>query len=510
MSTFHDDMAAGYGFTGPTVRLGRPWAVPTEPDTAVEIAIPVGFLNRHGLIAGATGTGKTRTLQLIAEQISAAGCPVFAADMKGDLAGIGAPGTANDRVTSRATELADAWAPMACPVELLSLTGTDGVAIRATVTEFGPTLLSKVLSLNETQESSLGLVYRFCDEKALPLIDLEDLRAALAYLNGPGKAELKALGGISASTAGVLLRKVSQLEAEGGDVFFGEPAFEVSDLLRLAPDGRGIVSVLNLVDVARQPALFSTFLMWVLAELFERLPEVGDPDKPTLVFFFDEAHLLFDGASKAFLDSVAQTVRLIRSKGVGVFFITQLPTDLPDEVLAQLGHRVQHAVRAFTPKDAKALKSAVETFPTTTHYELGETLQSLGVGEAVVTVLDPRGVPTPVAATRLYPPASRMTPLTPEERTATIAASPLQPKYSGRLDRESAAELLEARLAGDAEKAQEVRERPRPAPAPSQQRRQPKPPETLADQVQDVLGSSVARQVTREVVRGIFGMLRRR
>ena len=508
MADFHDDMAAGYGFTGSTVRLGRPWVDPAAPDNAVEIAIPVRFLNRHGLIAGATGTGKTRTLQLIAEQISAAGCPVFAADMKGDLAGIGAPGTADERVTTRATELADAWAPASCPVELLSLTGSDGVAIRATVTEFGPTLLSKVLSLNETQESSLGLVYRFCDEKALPLIDLEDLRAALAYLTGPGKADLKSLGGISASTAGVLLRKVSQLEAEGGDVFFGEPAFEVSDLLRTAPDGRGIVSVLNLVDVARRPALFSTFLMWVLAELFERLPEVGDPEKPTLVFFFDEAHLLFDGASKAFLDSVAQTVRLIRSKGVGVFFITQLPTDLPDEVLAQLGHRVQHAVRAFTPKDAKALKSAVETFPMTEHYDLAETLQSLGVGEAAVTVLDPRGVPTPVAATRLYPPASRMTPLTPEERAATIAASPLRPRYAERLDRESAAELLEARLAGDAEKAQEVRERPRPAPAP--RRREPTPPETLADQVQDVLGSSVARQVTREVVRGIFGMLRRR
>ncbi len=508
MGTFHDDMAAGYGFDGPTVRLGRPYPTPDAPDTAVEVGIPVGFLNRHGLIAGATGTGKTRTLQLIAEQIAAAGCPVFAADMKGDLAGIGAPGTADDRVTKRAAELGEPWAPAGCPVELLSLTGTDGVAVRATVTEFGPTLLSKVLSLNETQESSLGLVFRFCDEKALPLIDLEDLRAALAYLNGPGKADLKELGGISTATAGVLLRKVSQLEAEGGDVFFGEPAFEVTDLLRTAADGRGIVSVLNLVDVARRPALFSTFLMWVLAELFERLPEVGDPEKPTLVFFFDEAHLLFDGASKAFLDSVAQTVRLIRSKGVGVFFITQLPTDLPDEVLAQLGHRVQHAVRAFTPKDAKALKSAVETFPTTEHYDLAETLQSLGVGEAAVTVLDPRGVPTPVAATRLYPPASRMTPLTPEERAAVIGASPLRPRYADRLDRESAAELLEAKATGDAARAQEIRERPRPAPAP--RRREPKPPETLADQVQDVLGSGVARQVTREVVRGIFGMLRRR
>ena len=506
MSAFHDDMAAGYSFAGPTIRLGRPFPVPEQPDTGVEVGIPLGFLNRHGLIAGATGTGKTRTLQLIAEQISAAGCPVFAADMKGDLAGIGAPGEPGERIAARAAELATEWSPAGCPVELLSLSGEDGIALRSTVTEFGPTLLAKVLGLNDTQESSLGLIFRHCDERGLALIDLEDLRAALAYLTGPGKAELKALGGISTATAGVLLREVSQLEADGGAVFFGEPAFDVMDLLRTAPDGRGIVSVLNLVDVARRPALFSTFLMWVLAELFERLPEVGDPDRPTLVFFFDEAHLLFDNASDAFLDAVAQTVRLIRSKGVGVFFVTQLPTDLPDAVLSQLGHRVQHAVRAFTPRDARALKAAAETFPVTEHYDLVETLQSLGVGEAAVTALDDRGVPTPVAATRLYPPSSRMTPLQPDERAAAIAASPLGPRYSARLDRESAAELLEARLAGDATREEAVRERARGRPAP----RAPRSDDSLASQVGDVLGSGVGRQVAREVVRGIFGMLRRR
>ncbi len=504
MGSFRDDMAAGYGFEVPTIRLGRPFATPDQIETSVEVGIPLGFLNRHGLIAGATGTGKTRTLQLMAEQASAAGCPVFAADMKGDLAGVGAAGAADDKLTARAAELADQWAPAACPVELMSLTGEGGVPLRATVTGFGSTLLSKVLSLNETQESSLSLVFRFCDEKGLALIDLEDLRAALAYLTGPGKAELKELGGISTSTAGVLLREVSQLEGEGGDVFFGEPALEVADLLRVAPDGRGIVSVLGLADVARRPALFSTFLMWVLAELFETLPEVGDPEVPKLVFFFDEAHLLFDGASKEFLQSVTQTVRLIRSKGVGVFFITQLPTDIPDEVLSQLGHRVQHAVRAFTPKDARALKAAVETFPTTEHYpDLAETLSSLGVGEAAVTVLDPRGVPTPVAATRLYPPASRMTPLTPEERAAIIAASPLRSRYAERIDRESAAELLEARVAGDTAKAEEVRERAKPAPT----RQAPPDDEGLAGQVEDILNSSMGKQVTREVVRGIFGML---
>jgi DNA double-strand break repair helicase HerA and related ATPase len=508
MADFHEDMAAGYGYDEPSVRLGRPYVDPAAPDTAVDVTIALRFLNRHGLIAGATGTGKTRTLQLMAEQIAAAGSPVFAADMKGDLAGIGAAGAPDDRLTARATELDYAWSGAAAPVELLTLSGEDGVPLRTSVTEFGPLLLSKVLELNATQESSLGLIFRFCDEHELPLLDLEDLRAALAYLTGPGKAELKALGGISSATAGVLLRKVSQLEAEGGDVFFGEPAFEVGDLLRTAPDGRGIVSVLGLADVARRPALFSTFLMWVLAELFEQLPEVGDPDRPTLVFFFDEAHLLFDGASKAFLDQVIQTVRLIRSKGVGVYFITQLPTDVPDEVLSQLGHRVQHAVRAFTPRDARALRAAVDTFPVTEHYDLAETLRSLGVGEAAVTVLDPRGVPTPVAATRLYPPASRMTPLTPDERAAFISTSPLRPRYAERLDRESAAELLEARAAGDAARAEEVRERSRERPAPAP-RRTPRSDDSLADQVGDVLGSGVGRQVTREVVRGIFGMLRR-
>ena len=282
----------------------------------------------------------------------------------------------------------------------------------------------------------------------------------------------------------MLQRKVSELEGDGGDVFFGEPGLDVRDLLRTTPDGKGIVTVMSLPSVATKPALFSTFLMWVLAELFEELPEVGDPDKPTLAFFFDEAHLLFADASKGFLESVTQTVRLIRSKGVGVFFITQLPTDIPDEVLSQLGHRVQHAVRAFTPKDAKALKSAVETFPMTEHYKLDETLQSLGVGEAVVTVLNPRGVPTPVAATRLYPPASRMAPLTDAERAAIIGASPLGPKYGERVDRESAEEMLAARLEQDPDLVEEVRRRARPEP----ERRPRRSDESLVERVSESPG----------------------
>lgn len=506
MADFHADMIAGYTFDGPTIALGRPFVDPAAPDVGVTIQLPVKLLNRHGLIAGATGTGKTKSLQLIAEQIAANGSPVFAADMKGDLAGIAKPGEINDAIAKRSKELGYEWKPSAAPVEIVSLSGDRGVPIRASVTQFGPTLLSKVLELNETQESSLALVFRFCDEKHLALIELDDLRASLMWLEGPGKAELDAIGGLSKATVGVLLRKIGELEAAGGDTFFGEPSFDVHDLLRTSPDGRGVLSVLELSDVATHPQIFSTFLMWVLAELYEILPEIGDPEKPVLVFFLDEAHLLFNGATKGFVDAVTQTVRLIRSKGVGVFFITQLPTDIPDQVLAQLGHRVQHAVRAFTPNDAKALRYAVDTYPVTEHYKLDDTLQALGVGEAVVTVLNPRGVPTPVAATRMFPPASRMAPLTDDELKAIVSGSPIMAKYAVRVDKESAEEILAARIAGDSAAEDAARQGATPAPpkAASQDSG------GLVDKIGDIVNSKIARDVGRQVVRSIFGMLKRR
>jgi DNA helicase HerA-like ATPase len=508
MDDFGADMAAGYGFEAPSIGLGRPFVDPAAPVTAVEVKVPLALLNRHGLIAGATGTGKTKTLQLLAERAAAAGSPVFAADMKGDLAGIAAPGEPSERVAARASDLACDWQPAASQVELFTLSGRGGIPLRATVASFGPTLLAKVLGLNDTQESALWLVFRFCDDRGLLLLELEDLRAALAYLSGPGKGELKDLGGLSKATVGVLLRKITELEAGGAGELFGEPELDVRDLLRTAPDGRGVVSVLELADVADRPALFSTFLMWVLAELHEALPEVGDTDRPKLVFFLDEAHLLFDDATKGFQQAVEQTVRLIRSKGVGVFFITQLAGDLPDDVLAQLGNRIQHAVRALTPREARALKSVVETYPQTEHYELARTMQSLGVGEAVVTVLDPRGVPTPVAATRIYPPASRMAPLSEEERAAIVAASALTARYAERVDRESAEEMLAARMDGDEPRVETARRRARRAPPRAE--RPPADDEGLAGQMDDLLRSRVAQQVGREVVRGLFGLLRKR
>ncbi|MCB0913772.1 MAG: DUF853 family protein, partial [Propionibacteriaceae bacterium] len=372
-------MKAGYTFDTPAIDLGV-LVADGDPHPDVRVRISLSMLNRHGLVAGATGTGKTRTLQLLAEQVSKAGVSVFAADIKGDLSGIAIPGTPSDKLADRCAKIGQDWQPEGCPTEFYALGGQGmGVPLRATVSSFGPILLSKVLDLNETQESSLGLVFHYCDTQGLPLLDLADLRQVLTYLTSDeGKPQLKEIGGLSSATVGVILRSLVTLQTQGADEFFGEPEFDTRDLIRTDAQGRGVISLLELPNVTDRPAIFSTFLMWVLADLFHDLPEVGDLDKPKLVFFFDEAHLLFNGASKAFLNAITQTVRLIRSKGVGIFFVTQAPTDVPDSVLAQLGSRVQHQLRAHTPKDAKALKATVETYPTSS-YDLAETLQALGI-----------------------------------------------------------------------------------------------------------------------------------
>ena len=444
--SFADMLRAGYGFSDPSIVLGAALegaTVTPEP----KVRVPLAMMNRHGLIAGATGTGKTRTLQLLAEQLSAAGVAVFAADVKGDLSGIAQPGEAGERVTTRAKDLAYDWKPQGWPTEFVSLTGKLGVPLRATVSSFGPLLLSKVLGLNDTQASVLAMVFKYCDDNRLPLLDLADLRAVLQFLSSEeGKTALAGYGGMSAASVGVLLRNMVELAAQGAEQFFGEPEFDVKDFLQTTSDGRGVVTCLELADVQDKPRLFSTFLMWLLAELYHNLPEAGDLPKPKLVFFFDEAHLLFDDASKPFLDQVQQVIRLIRSKGVGVFFVTQTPKDVPDDVLAQLSNRVQHALRAHTPNDDAALRATVRTFPKTTFYDLEQTLTSLGIGEAVVTVLDGRGSPTPVVATRLVPPASRMAPLTPDELQADIRQSPWLAEYGQAVDRESAREMLASRM----------------------------------------------------------------
>ncbi len=506
MGTLLEQITAGYGFSGPAVVLGA-----TLEGAAIHqqplIRIPLAMMNRHGLVAGATGTGKTKTLQLLTEQLSAAGVPVFVADIKGDLSGLAMPGQASDRVTSRAQDVGQAWTPNGCPVEFVSLTGGPGVQLRATVASFGPLLLAKVLGLNETQTSVLTLVFKYCDDQQLPLLDLSDLRAVLQFLTEPGgKEALAAYGGMSAATVGVLLRKMIELEVQGAERFFGEPEFDVRDLLATTRDGRGVITCLELTDVQDKPRLFSTFMMWLLAELFQVLPEAGDLEQPKLVFFFDEAHLLFNDASKAFLEQVEQVVRLIRSKGVGIYFVTQTPKDVPTDILAQLGHRVQHALRAHTPDDETALKATVRTFPRTGFYDLATTLTSLGIGEAVVTVLDPRGVPTPVVAARLIPPASRMGPLSAEELQADIQQSDFLAEYGKPVDRESAREMLAARLTRSAPPPGQPLPSSAEKPAPTS-RGGMSAGARLGATVVAALGSTVARGIGRELVRGMMGML---
>src|ERR1700734_662867 len=439
-------IAAGYAVEGQALELGAV-VIEGKTDPTAQIRIPLATVNRHGLVGGATGTGKTKTLQVIAEQLSAAWVPVLVADVKGDLSGLSRPGESSDKIAAPAKEAGDnSWQATAFPVDFLSL-GTKGIGVpvRATIASFGPILLSKVLGLNATQESTLGLIFHYAEQQNYELLDLKDLRAVIGKLTSDdGKADLKSLGGVSAQTAGVILRALVNLEAEGADTFFGEPELKPKGLLRFDDKGRGVISLLELGAQAARPVLFSTFLMWVLSDLFKSLPEIGDVDKPKLVFFFDEAHLLFTDASKAFLEQVEQTVKLIRSRGVGVLFCTQLPTDVPNEVLSQLGARVQHALRAFTPDDQKALTKTVRTYPKTDVYDLASALTSLGIGEAVVTVLSERGAPTPVAWTTLRSPRSLMAAIGDQEISKAAEASPLHAKYHDTKDSESAYEKIEA------------------------------------------------------------------
>jgi uncharacterized protein len=445
---FREAMTSGYALSEPGLVIGSPMH-DGEVFNDARVQVALSILNRHGLIAGATGTGKTKTLQLLAGQLSKAGVPVFVADIKGDLTGLAAPGDAtNAKLQERVTSLAWDFQASGHPVEFLSLSGKLGAQVRATVHSFGPLLMGKVLDLNETQTSILALIFKYCDDNSLPLLDLKDLAATLKFLSSDeGKPILADYGGMSSASVGVLLRSIVVLEQEGADVFFGEPEFDVDDLLRTTADGQGIISILELSDVMDQPRLFSTFMLWMLAQLYESLPEAGDLPKPKLCFFFDEAHLLFDDASEALMDQVERTARLIRSKGVGIYFVTQAPTDVPSAVLAQLGNRVQHALRAFTPDDADALRKTARTFPTTEFYDVEKTITSLGTGEALVTVLSSRGVPTPLAATRLLAPDSLMAPIAPEAFQAALVASAFSSKYGATVDRESAYEIIDGRIA---------------------------------------------------------------
>ena len=514
LSAFATQIRAAYSWDVPAITIGTlidgGARVP-----GVSAAMPVPMFNRHLLVAGATGTGKTRTLQLLAEGLSAAGSSVLLCDVKGDLTGLGEAGASSEKLLARTAANGQEWASSSFPIELLSLGGADsqfpGVPVRAEVSDFGPILLARALSLNTTQEQALQLIFAWADGQGLELVDLPDLRSVISFLTSDeGKEELATIGGVSKATAGVILRALTALESQGGGQFFGAPGFDTADLMRSDSTGRGIISLLGVGDISSRPALVSAVIMFLLANLFATLPEVGDAPRPKLVFFFDEAHLLFADATKEFERQVVQTVRLIRSKGVGVVFVTQTPKDIPSDVLAQLGSRIQHGLRASTPDDFKKLKATVQTFPTTS-LELDEVLTTLGTGEAVVTVLDPKGNPTPVTPVGIWAPASVMGPASPDTIARVNQSSTIVGRYRDAVNPDSA----EEKLARRAEEAQAARQkemerlrRQADKQAEREEAARQRAAERRARQVENALGS-VLRTAGREITRSIFGTRKR-
>ena len=449
---FIDAMKAGYTFKGESIKIGRAMHN-GEVVSGAEIFIPLRTMNRHGLIAGATGTGKTKTLQMISESLSNASVPVLLMDVKGDLSGIAMPGSVNDKIVERIQKLGIEYVPEQFSVELLTLSAEKGVRLRATVTEFGPVLLAKILGLNDTQGGLVAMIFKYCDDQKLPLLNLKDFIRVLQFVSNEGKVEMeKDYGKISTTSAGTVLRKVIELQQQGADIFFGEPSFEVEDLMRISDDGRGMINVLRVTDLQDKPKLFSTFMLQLLAELYAVSPEEGDLDKPKLVLFIDEAHLIFQEASAALLQQIETVIKLIRSKGIGIFFVTQNPMDVPASVLGQLGMKVQHALRAFTAVDRKVIKQTSENYPLTEFYKTDEIITQMGIGEALVTMLNEKGIPTPLAHVMLAPPRSRMDVLTDSEIDSIVGKSKLAAKYNREVDSESAHEILTSKLEEAAEK----------------------------------------------------------
>ncbi len=460
MANFEEIIQEAYTSKGESILLGGA-VLDGKPIAGSKVNIPLKTVNRHGLIAGATGTGKTKTLQHFAEQLSNACVPVLMMDIKGDLSGIAASGVANDRITERCALLGIPFDPSAFPVEFLTLSNEPGTRMKATVSEFGPVLLSKILSLNDTQEGVVSMIFKFCDDNQLPLLDLKDFIRVLQYVNNEGKDALKEeYGNVSAQSTGTILRKVIELQQQGADLFFGEKSFEVDDLMRISDDGRGVVSIVRVADLQDRPKMFSTFMLQMLAELYGSLPEAGDLEKPKLVIFIDEAHLVFQDATKVLLQQIETVIKLIRSKGVGVYFITQNPNDIPDSVLGQLGMKIQHALRAFTANDRDAIKKTARNYPDTEFYKTEDLITQLGIGEALVTLLNEKGIPTPLVHTMVCPPVSRMDILTSNELDTIVANSKIAAKYNREIDSESAYELLNAKLkeaAGEEEKEEDAK-----------------------------------------------------
>ncbi|MDL2224279.1 DUF853 domain-containing protein [Bacteroidales bacterium OttesenSCG-928-M06] len=504
----------GYTFKGESFVIGAPMLNGTVIDDSY-IRVPFKTLNRHGLIAGATGTGKTKSLQVIAESLSEASVPVVMLDIKGDLSGLAEPGSENKIIKERYSLMKLDYNPSGFPVELMTISNEPGVKLRATVTEFGPVLISKILGLNDTQSGLVALIYKFCDDNHLPLVDLKDFIKVLQYIGNEGKAELeKDYGKISSVSLGTILRKIIELQQQGANLFFGEPSFDVNDLTRIDDKGRGMINIIRVTDMQDRPKLFSTFLLQMLAEIYNSFPEEGDMDKPKLIMFIDEAHLIFQEASSALLQQIETVIKLIRSKGVGIFFCTQNPTDVPPSVLSQLGFKLQHALRAFTAKDRKSIKSMAENFPYTEFYKTDELLTQMGTGEALFTCLNEKGLPTPLAYTMMTSPRSRMDILTIDEIDSLIKRSRLTSKYNTTIDRESAYEILSGRIERynqEAELEKQKKEAEKYSNQTSRTGTSRSSSRKQKSSIEQILGSAAAKQAARTIssslVRGLFGML---
>ena len=508
--SFQDEIKDAYTFEGESAVIGC-GMFDGEPIDGLQITIPLKTLNRHGLIAGATGTGKTKSLQVLAESLSDASVPVLLMDIKGDLSGLGAAGSNNKHIEKRSNHIGIEYKPSAYPLELLTLSDEPGTKLKATVTEFGPVLLSKILDLNDTQESIVSMIFKYCDDKSLPILDLKDFIKVLQFITNEGKEELKAdYGNVSSQSVGTILRKVIGLQQQGADKFFQEKSFEVDDLMRLDDQGRGMISTLRVMDMQDRPKMFSTFMLQMMAELYGSLPEEGDLEKPKLVIFIDEAHLVFNDASKALLEQIENVIKLIRSKGVGIFFITQNPTDVPSSILSQLGLKIQHALRAFTANDRDAIRKAAKNFPLSQYYKADELLTEMGIGEAFITLLDEKGRPTPLVHTLMRAPNSRMDILTEEERDAIIAKSKIAAKYNKDIDSESAYELLNEKLEEAAEK-EEQEEKKETAAKEKKAAKRPTRRRKEKGTLETILTSPTTRQVGRTaasiLTRTLLGVL---
>ncbi|TFV97638.1 DUF853 family protein [Algoriphagus kandeliae] len=478
-----------------------------EAITEANVKVPLKTMNRHGLIAGATGTGKTKTLQVIAEQLSLKGVPSVLMDLKGDLSGLAQPGEVKDFIISRSEKIGVDYEPMGLPVELMSISDEKGVRLKATVSEFGPVLISQILDLNDTQRGVIALIFQYCDTHHLPLLDLKDLKRVLQFINNEGKEQIKnEFGQVSAASVNTIMRKIIELEQQGAAKFFGERSFEVDDFVR-TEDGKGVISIIRLTDIQSKPKLFSTFMLSLLSEIYETFPEQGDADKPKLCLFIDEAHLVFSNASKDLLEKIEAIIKLIRSKGVGVYFCTQTPTDVPDSVLGQLGLKVQHALRAFTAKDRKAITKTAENYPLSPFYETSEVLTSMGIGEALITALNEKGIPTPLAHTLVRAPITRMDILSPSEIDEVISNSSLIAKYNVNLDRESAFEILNQKM----EKVEKEQEKATlPGPKPRTATRTSNDESLLEELSKNTMVRQIGRTIFRELTRGILGSFSRK